>query len=398
MLIEFVTYIIFIIEVILLNRWYYMVSKTIFNPIACLSLPFTFILLICILFNNTLDFVPFRYEGLWPWILGLFFFWIPSFLIFNNKSLVSNSIPIIKNINNIKIIFLVILLCLAYISVNIKSMSAYDLGSKELGEELTIGGVKGRIYNIMMVMFPFMICYSYNIFLKIGLTIISTYFLLASGSKTWIMYAFLVSIICYNKSRKLPLNIKWIVISVTLLLGLFMTYYYLNTDFDDNSSFFLFALRHFYFYLTSGILPLGEVCHLNLQDGQDVFIFPFFNIIKIWAGEEGMAAHSSLWIETDYINHTLSNVYTLFGSLIMGDNYVAFAFYAIFFGFISCLIFFKSQRSDNIFISIMNGYNLSVLFFAWFNCAYALLRVWEIFCFAIFFYYLQRSKIRIKKE
>lgn len=395
---DYVTYIIYSIEVLLINRWYYMVSKTILNPFACLSLPFTFILLICLLFNNTLDFIPFRYEGLWPWILGLFFFWIPSFLIFNNKNIIADVTIKIKNISNIKTIFLVILLCLAYISINMRNMSAYDLGSKELGEELTVGGVKGRIYNILMVMFPFMVCYSYNRFFKFGLTIVASYLLFASGSKTWIMYAFLASIICLHRSGKLTLNIKWAVISIILLLGSFIMYYYLNTDFDDNNSFLLFALRHFYFYLTSGLLPLGEVCHLNLQGNQDVFMLPFINIINVWAGEQGIEPHSPLWIETDCIDHTLSNVFTLFGSLIMGGNYVAFAFYAMFFGFISCLIFLKSQHSNNIFISIMNGYNLSILFFAWFNCAYSLMRVWEIFFFAIFFYYLQRSKIPIKKE
>lgn len=193
--------------------------------------------------------------------------------------------------------------------------------------------------------------------------------------------------ICLYKERKISFNVWYVVLSIVPLFSAFIVYYYANTEIDDLDRFLQFVLRHFYFYLTSGILPLGEISCLGYPN-EEPFILPFINIINTWVGNEGTVAHSTIWVITDMSLETNSNVFTFFGTLLMGKMYFPFLCYSILFGAISATIFLKSQRVNNLFIAIMNGYNLSVLFFGWFNCGYGLLRIWEIFLISSFLYIL----------
>lgn len=382
---ELITYLVYAVEIVLLNRWYYSTSKTLLNPFAFLSLPFTLILIICLSFNKVLDFIPFRYEGLWPWIFGLLFFWLPSLIVFKGRKIKATYSCIIPKVKNVNIITILILLCIAYMMLNLRELSSYDVGSKDLGQELAVGGLKGRVANMLLAVSPFIVCYPYKGWIKYVLISIAFYMFMAMGSKTWILYALLTSIICLYKERKIRFNIWWGIFVILLLFCAFALYYYLNTEIEDVEHFLTFVSRHFYFYLTSGILPLGEICKWGYQSNES-FILPFINMFNIWSGYEGAPVHSSIWIISDPLYKTASNVFTFFGSLMIGESYVSFCVYSLFFGALSAIIFRSSQKCNNIFITILNGYNLCVLFFGWFNCAYALFRIWEIFLVSLLFY------------
>lgn len=386
------TYIIYFLEVSLLNYWYYSISKTLVNPFSCLSLPFTIVLVVCLIFNEYLGFIPFRYEGLWPWIFGLFLFWVPSYFVFLNKKVYSVLYNQLFKIRNINVVFILFLLCIVYMSFNLTHISNLDFGSKDLGEELSVGGLKGRSSNLLLTIFPFLVCYSYNRIIKIVFIVLSAYLLFAIGSKTWILYAILTSMICLYINRKININIWWFTVSFVFMICVFVAYYYVNTDFEDISLFMSFVIRHFYFYFTSGILPLGEICYLE-HYGNEQFILPFINLINVWSGYDSVLQHSSIWVATDIQYGTSSNVFTFFGFLLLGENYFGFIFNSLLFGLISSLLFYNSQKNSNIFLVIANGYNLSLLCFGWFNCGYGLLRIWEIIIYSLLLYYLTRNRL-----
>ena len=392
---EVLTYTTFFIEVSILNYINFRINNPFLNPIACLSIPFTIVLLICLAYNEALGLIPFHYEALWVWILGLFFFGIPGILVFHE---VSHKQKIINPLRNIKFIKCIISICLLYMLTQLSSLSNYDLGSKDLGEELTVGGLKGRISNVLLVACPLMVCISYNKYLKFIIVGLIFCVLLAFGSKTWLLYAFAACILCLYQQKKISFNIWSILFPIVGMLMIFGIYYSLNTEIEDFVHLTEFISRHFYFYLTSGLLPLSEFIDRGTAQAVGEFTLPFFNIIDIWLGNPGVAAHSSLWYTTDNILGTQSNVFTFFGSLYMGGNLLALGGYSFLLGFISYLIYRTSIKKYNLFFQIMNAYNCCVLFFGWFNCAYGLLRIWEIFVYSYFFYLLSKNEVNERKK
>lgn len=391
---ELLTYVTFFVEVGILNYLNFRIYKTFLTPIACLSIPFTLVLLICLICNVSIGFIPFHYEALWVWIMGLFFFGIPGILVFRKTSHEQKNWTLLRNIGFTKCI---IGICLLYMLTQLGSLSDYDLGSKELGGELAVGGLKGRISNVLLVACPLMACINYNKYLKCIIVGLIFYILLAFGSKTWILYAFAACILCLYQQKKISFNIWSFLFSIVGMLMIFGIYYSLNTEIEDFVHLIEFVSRHFYFYLTSGLLPLSEFVYRGTAQSVGEFVLPFFNIVDIWLGNPGVSVHSPLWYTTDNILGTQSNVFTFFGSLYMGDSLLAFWGYSFLFGFISYMIYRVSMRKHNLFLQIMNAYNCCVLFFGWYNCTYGILRIWEIFVYSYFFYLLSNSEVDKQK-
>lgn len=142
--------------------------------------------------------------------------------------------------------------------------------------------------------------------------------------------------------------------------------------------------RHFYFYITSGILPLSEYVRLGMDSMHNGITLPFISIIHYWMGEE-VSAHSPLWIVTDNVLGTSSNVYTFFGTLwIFGDR-LDYVFYSILSGIISMSAYRLYKYHNSIFYLIAYAYTMCILFFGWYNWYFATLRIWEIYiyCFVL---------------
>lgn len=389
---SFISYLIFFLEVFIFNLLNYRIYKTYLNPMAFLSIPFTIILISCLILNSYLGFIPFHYKGLWIWIIGLFFFGISGLIM----SLPKVSKKEILKVNNKSLVWNIILVSILYMVLQFKQLQNYDLGSKELGEEIAVGGLTGRVSNLLLAMCPFMVCAKYNIICKIIIIPLIIYFIIATGSKTWILYAFMASMLCIYKQHKTKFNILFILLLIIGMFLFFGLYYKLNTEIQDINDLSGFIIRHFYFYLTSGILPLSEFVRTEAPNLGEHFVLPFFNIIKVWLGYDGIEGHSANFFITDLVLGTQSNVFTFFGSLYMG-NYVSLCVYSIIFGVVSYMIFITALRYNNIFLYAANAYNSCILFFGWYNCGYGLLRIWEILIILILFYALSKRKINLLK-
>lgn len=374
------TYMFFFTEVWILNYLNFKIYRTMVNPIACLSIPFSFVLLVCLLFNGPMDFVPFHHEALWIWSSGLFFFGLPGF--FNLRRSPGKDISMKQNTIIVKCI---VGLCIFYMFTQFKNLEGIDFGSKEMGEEIGMGGIKGRIANILLAACPFMVCTRYNKILKCIVIASIFYFLFALGSKTYNLYAVATCFFCLYKQKQIKINLWYILYFIIGGFLIFGIYYTLKIEVEDLLNLWEFISRHFYFYLTSGLLPLSEYVHKGVQTTEE-FVLPFINIVNIWLGNQGVSVHSSLWFTTDNVLGTPSNVFTFFGTLYICNNWFMFALYSFSFGLLSYFIHRLSVRSNNLFFHAMNGYNLCVLFFGWYNCSYALPRIWEFFFILTFFY------------
>lgn len=394
---DFITCCIFFIEIIIFIIIDYKRYGSLINPISFISIPFAFIFILCVCFNRRLNFIDFYVPSLWVWIIGLFFFWmignLSRMLIRRERLKKSNEV-----INRLPIVIFVFCALLSTLKINSLG-SSLDFGSKELGIEMGMGGIMGRASNILLIMFPFVAACNLKRILKIGVLLLLCVLLISLGSKTWILNAIIASFILLLVEKKIEItkrSIFIVLISVLILLfTIFFLYYKLNTEIEDNEALSVFVYRHFYFYLTSGILPLGLYFKTGTAEIVNEFQLPFINILEIWLGKQVASGHSPLWYITDISLGTPSNVFTFFGTLFIESSFGGFLFYSSFFGFWCYLLFEIARAKANIYLNIINVYNLSLLFFGWYNCSFAILRIWEVTIYCLIFYYLTKKKFCI---
>ena len=396
-LLNFCTYLIFYFEILFLNYIEYKTYKSIINPFSFLSIPFSLVVSICLLFNKKIDFVLLYAPSIWIWIFGMSLFWLAGRLCHIFYKNTRPGPQFAGNIEKNKVPLLFLLFCFCITCLKLNSIDTSLIGSKELGAEVSIGGLMGRVSNLMLLFFPYVFLHNFKPIIKILIIGVLLFFLISMGSKTWMMCALLASIICMVQKNKLRISLYTGILVVLVLGFAFFLYYALTSGNEDVMELISFVARHFYFYLTSGTLAMSEYVRWAPSIDVGHFRLPFITIVMIWLGvvKQG-SGHSPLWFATDMIHGTESNVFTMFGQIYVGTGFWGFIFYCMFFGCWCYWIYIKSRKYTNIYISIINSYNLSLLFFAWFNCGFSILRTWEISVYAFIFYVVSKYKLSFR--
>lgn len=394
-----VTYACFCFEIIAFNYLDYKKYKTILNPIFFLSVPFSIILLFCVILNRQIDFIQFQPLALWIWIIGLLFFWLGNpFVVLLLKSFgyfkQKNTHNLYAGYKSFSLFHIAVAMGILFACILLlKGLQQAGVGSKDLGEDIGQGGIAGRVADLLLVAFPFYYSYKLKLIIRLPLLALLFLFIISLGSKTWLTYSFIATIIVwiYNGHK---INIKLLCVSIIALFVLFGLYYWLNTEIDDSAHFIEFVSRHFYFYITSGILPMSEIYYSEIFIPPQGINHPFVNLFLSWIGEAA-SFHSPIWISTDKILGTQSNVFTFFGQLWINGSYLEFIIYSFLSGLLSYFICDIYYLKSNIFGAICYTYTLSVLFFGWFNWGFIFLRIWEIYIICIIFNWLCKLHIKI---
>lgn len=397
-----IIYVIFFLFVLVINYLDYKTYKTIINPVFFLSVPFSCILFLCIVFNPALSFVQVYPPSIIIWIAGLFFFWIPgrlfAFSIKKETFSANNESVTYENIPNKLIVWIGISVIIYFLFKYKSIVNTATIGSKEFGGELMIGGIASRLSNVLMLFFPYFVCINLKSrILKYGLAAAIFFLIISYAAKTWMMNIILASFIVGTFRKQMKVGIKTIALLVSVLFLLFFLYYSLLIDSD---SLLQFVSRHFYFYITSGILPMssyveaGDFFHIDNR----YIMMPFVNMYYSLNGISPMDVHSPLWYVTDLDIGTESNVFNFFGTIFIYSDPVLFGIYSFLFGAFSYGIFACALKSRSIFIHIIYAYNLSILFWGWYNCGYNLLRYWEIFAYGFILYVINRFYFHLRQN
>ncbi|RHR41000.1 hypothetical protein DWX23_08070 [Parabacteroides sp. AF18-52] len=398
-----VIFLIFFILVGVINYIDYRTYKTIITPTFFLSVPFSAILLLCLLLNPSLSFVKVYPPSILIWIIGLFFFWLPGrvFAYTIGKKDFSSKNPRYTPYNTApnKVILWIGVLIIGYFLLKYKSIANTEMvGSKEFGGELMIGGIASRLSNVLMLFFPYFVCTRLKSKILKYTFVSAIFFLIISyAAKTWMMNIILASFIVGAFRKQVKVNIKTIILLVFILFILFFLYYSLLIDSD---SLLQFVFRHFYFYITSGILPMSSYIESEsfFQTDNRYIIMPFVNMYYSLRGLPPMDVHSALWYVTDLNIGTESNVFSFFGTIYIYTDPVLFVVYSSLFGLFSYGVFTSALKSRSIFIHIIYAYNLCILFWGWYNCGYNLLRYWEIFAYGFILYFVNRFYFRLRQD
>jgi len=368
--------------------------RTLLTPGIMLSLPFTFILVISLIFAEMLDFIPFYIPGLWIWIVGFATFYLAecgmNLLFIHYKESIQEDYRIPT------VIYYGILIVSLFFIFAILTNGLSVIGTKDFASELFQGGLKGRFSNLLLLIAPLVFWSQGKILLK-SITLALFLFILPTfGSKTYLIGSIVAIVfmgICRNKIKfSLPVIFSFCIAGS----GGFFLYYWLLMN-TDISTFFLWGTRHFFFYLTSGILPLGEIIQQDIprMSGSN---FPFYALLSSWGFCPPVFSESEIWILTDIIKLTESNVFSFFGSIYLTttDSF-SFILYSAFWGIFSSLFFNIAYKTKNIFFQVAWSWILVGLFFGWFGNQLKLLRFWEILIWGIFLYCLHIHFLCYKK-
>jgi len=383
--------------------------KTIFTPITLLSIPYTIVVTILVLFGNIMNFYALNYWSLLVWIIALPFFWGIGLLTYQIffKSRLLNFKPI-KTLNyenkfrmiaiNISQIISVVLIIRILFLVFINRYS--DFGEK-FASNYAGRGIYGHLFVLQMVL----VSYFISILGKNKTTLIT--FILAIGTlfvyqvKGWIFIPVLTGLIVRYANNKLNINLKKLLIYSFIAFSFFILSYIPSIGFDMDN--LLFFFNHFFNYLFAGVSGLSEYTRLDYptSSNYDILLSPFSkifdlkNIFQYTNGQYIFNMTQDIKIGKQFNNST--NVYTIFGELYLYSKNFHTIIYITIISFITYLVFFIAILSRNIWFVIGFIYWASGLFMGWFSNYYWLLTPYETLFFSLLIGGLNYIKVDLKK-
>lgn len=376
-----------IVEVAVLTYFEYISWNTIYTPMCCLMLPYTFVLLISILVSGNSYFVDFYYPSIFIWNIGLMLFAVPSYIL----ALLRLKKPSVFRTNIQEefppfFVFISVMLSLAFFFRfrQVLGSSIYMFGTDGFAEDFSGHGIWAHLREIIM---PLLILAIYQVKKRQwGLWIIIAALLL-------IQFLYMVKgavIISVVSGLCLRLYAGKTHLKLTFLAKLFIggfaifliTYMVLplmgNEDGEADMQLFEFVTEHFFHYLTSGTLGFSYDLELGCPDKGDfdIIISPFINIYNTIACNEELLSPVNPVYHNTGIN--LTNVRTFFGTLYVYSNFGQFTIYTIVISTIIYSIKLIAMYTNNIFLYVILFYYCGLLAMGWFEFYFFHLSIIEI--------------------
>ncbi len=400
MLLNIFINIIFFIEVLLILSLEKKMWKTYFTPTFFLTIPFTIVWFFTLIFSEKLGFFKLFTPALIIWIIGILFFWIPSFIIciIIHKLGFQFSLPsknITNNINfkNDKLIlyfsFFISILFLFRLSKFIYHLGFNVIGSDFFATLFAGYGFWGHLRVILIPLIVYHIFYfKYNTKYKILILLIFFWVLLLYQVKGWIIVALITSIIIKIFFDNIKINFKLLFISVLIGFFVFFASYYLsivhNLDNNFNLNFVFWTIKHFTYYLFSGIIGFSEYVKHNytIDLNYHVILAPLINIWNYCMGKPYVNIINPF--EINIGNVYKSNVYSFFGTVYIFAGYYKGILISLYFGFIYYILYLLFLTMHNIWLLIAIFYLMTLLSLGWFEFYLFHFDVIEIPIFCLF--------------
>jgi len=377
--------VLFLIEVFVLTKFEIRIWKTFYTPLNILMLPYTAVLIITIALPKSLGFADFYYPSIFFWMIGLFVFFIPSFLIGikQHNKLILNTDYEIVSISKFLIAFISVLMFLSLIHIYLSAGSSTEaLGSDEFAQDNLDGGLWGHIReflnaSLILLMFLFDKKHWKYIFLILGILVLA----MLNQVKSWIIIPLVGGFLYRLYTQRMKLNPLFILLFVLIGAGVFFLSYYLllvfsiDGEFSEDTSEFIFG--HFFHYLTSGVNGLSIDTKAGfLEQPSPEFIFaPFLNIIYLFTGNELITPISSIYHDSGV---SATNVLTFFGTLYIHLGIIAGIFYVFFFSTLMYLLKQYIILTKCIYVTAIYIWWCSLLFMGWFDFYFGSLSFIEI--------------------
>lgn len=386
---DFLYLIVFLLEFMVLSYIEWKIWKSIYTPLMFLMIPYTIVLLITLcVAGSSLGFVDFYYPSILLWIIGLFIFAIPSFVLGyllckedkqRHSVLADTSMPPV-------LIFFSFVFCLLFIwhLRSVLGSSTESLGSDEFGEDFSGFGIWGHLRIITIPLLMISIYYVEKKKWWFWFPIII--FLMVSvlnQVKGWAIIPCISALSLRLYTGKTRLTSKFI---LSVLVGSFVVFFIFYAmsilvvqERGVNDTFINFIFGHFFHYLTSGTLGWSMDLEQGIPDNRDnieMLIAPIVNIFKMLTGDrELITPINSLYYNTGL---TLTNVRTFFGTIYINTNGLMFFLFVFFISTLMYVCKIATICFNNIFVYTIYFFFCGLLFMGWFDFYFASLTILEI--------------------
>lgn len=369
---------------------------TFFTPVTTLCIPFVIILTIILLFGSSLGYKNFYYPSLLVWIIGIFFFWLPSLLfsaVFLKKTNIKNypyQISPNKSFDKFSYYFSYILIIILFLGLS-KSIQQADIGTDEFQNDFG-SGLVAHISIISKFFFIYLIVYFKRKNIIPIILFLTVYFMY--GAKSWILIPLLAAMIIRIILKKTYFGISLTVKAVIIAILIFYLVYYVSIGPEMPID---FIVTHFFSYLFSGILGLSEYIKADGIVGIDpnMLINPIVNLYNKISGTEIMNTFSN--VDTSIGNDAEVNVKTLFGTFYLYGGLFWGTLFTFILGSIYYLLLILTITIKSNIILITYFTLLTLLFFGWFDTYTSNLFIYEFLVFGILLY-LFIELLKIKKK
>ena len=362
--------------------------KTFYTPLCFLMLPYVAVLLVSVLLSGKAGFIDFYYPSIIVWNVGLLLFAIPDFCIVGYTSRKGFDIADTRiDESTIPRIFVLIgialVLLFAYRLHWTFQNSQYIIGSDEFAEDFAGFGFWGHLKRFCSVMLMVYIYYldkdhRWLWFLIIALFLVNV----INMVKGTMIIPCVTGVMLRLASGKMKINARFVgvllISSVAIFFISFILAIVVVNEMDVNTNVIIWILQRFVHYLTSGILGLSVDMEMGFPDSGPFSVIwtPFINIINQLNGSgEVLSPVNPVF---HFTGISLTNVRTLFGTLLLYTDYLQFTLYTLGLSFMIYTLKILALRFSNLFTNTVFYYFCALLAMGWFEFYFFHLDIIEI--------------------
>lgn len=367
------------------NLW-----RTWVSPLNCLMLPYTSVVLVCVLVEGNMGFVPFYYPSLWVWVLGLLAFFIPSFtlsLLFKAGTSPSKDTFAVHSswmIPSLEIITQ--LICALYLVRMLYLIFVLRLvpGSESFAYQLAGGGLWGHMFTLFMVLAVVWIYLAdrknWRYFLYVVFFSMVGVLCMVKG---WLLIPLLGGVLLRIFSGRLIIRIRYVLLAAILGFGIFFLSYWVAMVWvrgeEDAARYGMtrdeyiaasssYIKRHFVTYLTAGVYGLSEsMAQGTLEEKDPSMVYTsFYNIKNLFTGEEMVTGLNDNFVKTTVYDNGV-NVRSFMGTLFLYLGAWQSVLYVLLFSLIINTLYFISRQTHHLLISAVVAWYMSTLCMGWFD-------------------------------
>ena len=310
----------------------YKAWKTVFTPLSFLLLPYLAVLMVSIAMSGKMDFVEFYYPSIFIWIVGLFFFAIPDFMLvgYANKRGYTDLKGGIDETPMPRVFVLIGILLVMMFSYRLFTTvrsSQYIIGSDQFAEEFAGFGFWGHLKRFCSVMLMLYIYYlnknnRWLWFLIIGLFVVNV----INMVKGTMIIPCVTGVMLRLASGKMKITGRFIGVLVLSALAVFFVTFLIAivvvNKMEVTDKIMLWIFQRFVHYFSSGTLGLSVDMEAGFPDAGSFQVIwtPFINIINQISGDGEILSPVNPTFH--FTGISLTNVRTLFGTLFIYTNYV----------------------------------------------------------------------------
>ncbi len=394
-MIDWLILLVLIGEVLILTRLDKIIYGKWITPFSLLAVPYTVVVLTTLLFAPALGFINLFMESVLIWIVGLLLFWLGGLMF---ALPLSETIRVEAKRNQpflyenkskklaLTLAWITILVMSYGLLTSLGSLGWQAIGTDDFGKSYGYGWVGHfRVFSMGLIIFLIGTLRRRGIFNLFSIfTLIALNFMYPV--KAWVIIPVLSGFIYRALSGRIKFSVFIIPLVLFIVYVIFNMAYLVGFGVKNVGSLYNILtseslFKHFFSYIFSGVLSLGELVREGIEKferGPHVIFAPFINLYALASSGDIVSKahdHSSV-ISIDGFKN--SNVNTLFGTLLISLGYFGTLVYTLGLGLLAYMSFTIAMLTRNCWAVVVWSFIGALLAVGWFDYYFGLLSAVEL--------------------